>query len=51
MQAEYANMLSSMDLMIASGAEARLNDVVEQITGKKPRKFRDFAEDNKACWM
>ena len=47
---EYANMLSSMDTMIAKGAEERLNDVVEGITGEEPRSFRDFAEANTACW-
>ena len=51
MPAEYSHMLARMDTMIANGAEERLNDVVEEITGEKPRSFRDFAEANKACWM
>lgn len=48
--AGYANMLSSMDTMIANGKEDRLNDVVVELTGKQPRRFRDFAEANKGCW-
>ncbi len=50
MPADYANMLSSMDTMVAKGSEERLNDVVLKLTGKSPRKFRDFAEANKGCW-
>jgi len=50
MPAEYADMLSSMDTMIAKGSEERLNDVVLELTGKPPRKFQDFAEANKSCW-
>lgn len=51
MPAQYANMLASMDAMIAKGSEDRLNDVVLELTGKPPRKFRDFAEASKSCWM
>lgn len=50
MPADYANMLSSMDTMIAKGSEEKLNDVVLELTRKPPRKFEDFAEANKGCW-
>ena len=47
---EYANMLATMDQMIAAGAEDRLNDTVLKMVGKAPRKFSDFAVENKAVW-
>lgn len=47
----YAPMLAYMDTQIAHGSENRLNDVVEQVTGKKPRTFRDFAIENKQAWI
>ncbi|KAI1090364.1 putative ergot alkaloid A [Rostrohypoxylon terebratum] len=48
---EYASTLAAMDTEIKHGAENRLNDVVRTVTGKEPKKFRDFAEENKAVWL
>lgn len=47
---EYAQMMSAMDTAIKFGAENRTNDGVLAITGKAPRKFRDFAESAKEVW-
>lgn len=41
---DYAQMLAGLDTSIKNGAEDRMNDVVERVTGKAPRRFRDFAE-------
>ncbi|KAI2616063.1 putative ergot alkaloid A [Hypoxylon sp. NC1633] len=48
--AEFAKLVASMDTMIKNGAEDRINDVVESVTGRKPRSFREFVEANKAVW-
>ncbi|KAI2469312.1 putative ergot alkaloid A [Annulohypoxylon bovei var. microspora] len=49
-QADYATTLAGMDTDIKNGAESYTNDVVRTVTGKEPRKFRDFVEENKAIW-
>ncbi|KAI0881521.1 putative ergot alkaloid A [Annulohypoxylon maeteangense] len=51
MEPEYARTLAAMDTDIKNGAENRTNDVVRTVTGKEPRKFRDFVEENKAVWL
>ncbi|KAI1209666.1 NAD(P)-binding protein [Annulohypoxylon truncatum] len=48
---EYAATLAAMDTDIKNGAENRTNDVVRTVTGKEPRSFRDFVEENKAAWI
>ncbi|KAI1455901.1 putative ergot alkaloid A [Annulohypoxylon moriforme] len=48
---EYARTLAAMDTDIKNGAENRTNDVVRTVTGKEPKKFRDFVEENKAVWL
>lgn len=40
-----------MDTEIAHSAENRLNDTVEKVTGRPPRKFRDFPIENKQAWL
>ncbi len=42
--AEYATMLTDMDLAIADGAEDRTTDTVQRITGRSPRAFRALME-------
>ncbi|KAF3762251.1 NAD(P)-binding protein [Cryphonectria parasitica EP155] len=48
---EYARIMAGMDEAIKHGSEEKLNDVVQSMTGKKPRTFREFAEANKAVWL
>ncbi|KAI0895506.1 putative ergot alkaloid A [Annulohypoxylon nitens] len=48
---EYSRTLAAMDTEIKHGAENRTNDVVRTVTGKEPKKFRDYAEENKAFWL
>ncbi len=42
---DYANMLAVLDTAIKNGAENRTNDVVEKVTGKKPRGFESFVDE------
>lgn len=48
---EYAKALAGMDAFVKDGQEAKLNDVVLSVTGKKPKTFREFAEENKSVWI
>ncbi|MCY9784103.1 hypothetical protein KIK06_09380 [Nocardiopsis sp. EMB25] len=41
---EYAQMLTDMDLAIARGAEDRVTDTVQRLTGRPPGTFGAFAE-------
>lgn len=50
MPEEYAKMLASMESLVKDGAEARMNDVVLRVTGKKPKSFREFAQENRDAW-
>lgn len=43
MPRDYAEIMGRFDEEIKNGSEDRLNDIVEQVTGKPPRKFMDFA--------
>ncbi|KAI0169829.1 putative ergot alkaloid A [Hypoxylon sp. FL1284] len=47
----YAAVLARMETAIHGGSEEATNDVVRSVTGREPRRFRDFVEDNKAVWM
>lgn len=40
----------SLENLTAAGSEAHINDLVEQVTGKKPRSVDQFIEENKAVW-
>jgi festuclavine dehydrogenase len=42
--AEYARLLAQLDTAIKNGAEERLNTVLLDVTGRKPRKFLDFVD-------
>ncbi|RYP20380.1 hypothetical protein DL765_002838 [Monosporascus sp. GIB2] len=50
MPAQYAAILAAMDTAIKNGSEDRLSDVVLRVTGRPPRRFRDFVEENKDVW-
>ncbi|WP_438008110.1 NAD(P)H-binding protein [Sorangium sp. So ce321] len=41
--APYAALLVQLDLAIRDGAEDRVTDTVQRVTGRAPRAFRDFA--------
>ena len=44
----FADMLSGLDVGIAGGTENQLNDEVAQVTGRPPKSFRAWAEENRA---
>ncbi|KAI4202892.1 MAG: hypothetical protein LQ350_002263 [Teloschistes chrysophthalmus] len=46
----YAKLLAGLDTRIKEGAEEKHNDVVEKVTGRKPKTFREFAEEKKLVW-
>jgi festuclavine dehydrogenase len=46
-----AEYLSILDVGISEGSENRLNDAVEEVTGKPPGNFRDFAVENRQRWL
>ena len=43
----FAGFLAALDTMVANGGEDGLNDVVEQVIGRPPRRFRAYVERNK----
>ncbi|EPE36143.1 NAD(P)-binding Rossmann-fold containing protein [Glarea lozoyensis ATCC 20868] len=49
----FATMLASLDTYVSQGWEANLNDVVEKVTGKKPKTFEAFVEEcaEKGVWV
>ncbi|MCJ1251585.1 hypothetical protein MMC30_008820 [Trapelia coarctata] len=47
----YAKFLTSLEVSALNGAEDRMNDVVEKVTGRPPRSFDGFAQENKAVWQ
>lgn len=47
---DYSKLLTDMDVQISKGAENKLTDNVEKLTGKKPRAFKEFALLNKDSW-
>ena len=46
----FAQALSGMDGAIAHGAEDRLTDAVEAVTGRKPKTFAEFVLENGPRW-
>ncbi|RAL15197.1 festuclavine dehydrogenase easG [Aspergillus homomorphus CBS 101889] len=50
MPPDDATMLAGMETMIKEGAEERLNDVVQQVTGAGPMSFDQFVAREKDCW-
>jgi festuclavine dehydrogenase len=50
---DFAGMLASLDTHVSQGLEARLNDVVEKVTGKKPKTFEVFVDEcvEKGVWV
>jgi festuclavine dehydrogenase len=42
MPGDYARMLAALDTAIKEGKEDRLNDVVEKVTGRPPKKFEVY---------
>lgn len=45
-----AGFLVSLERTAADGMEERMNDVVEQVTGRPPRTFDSFLQEHKTAW-
>jgi uncharacterized protein YbjT (DUF2867 family) len=48
--AALAQLLCQMETKVRQGSEDRTNDVVTQLTGRKPKTLREYVEENKAAW-
>ena len=46
-----AKWLAGLDTVISEGKEEIQNDVVEKVTGRKPKTFRKFAVEKKSVWQ
>lgn len=49
--AEYAGFMTGLEEKIANGAEDRVTNTVEMVTGKKPVSLSEFAEAHREAWM
>nr|AET79194.1 agroclavine dehydrogenase [Claviceps paspali] len=49
--ADIADMIASMDLIVRSGAEDRMNTAVKDFTGVEPRSFAEFASKEREAWL
>lgn len=47
----YAKFYVWLEVRTAKGGEERMNDVVKQLTGRPPKDFDTFAQENKAAWQ
>ncbi len=47
----YAKFLTWLEVGCANGSEERLDDAVEQVTGRPPQKFDSWVEENKLTWQ
>lgn len=45
-----SQMLAMMDVALSNGAEDRITDGVQKLTGRAPISFEDFVRDNAAAW-
>jgi hypothetical protein len=43
---DLAAVLGMLDTVVANGGEARLGGDVEKVTGKAPKTFKKFVEEN-----
>mgnify|MGYP001604094834 CR=1 FL=1 len=46
----FAQALAGMDGAIAHGAEDRVTDTVEAVTGRRPKTFAEFVRENGSRW-
>ncbi|KAL8635593.1 MAG: hypothetical protein Q9228_006930, partial [Teloschistes exilis] len=47
----YAKILAGLDTRIKEGIEEKHNDIVEKVTERKPKTFREFVEEKKLVWL
>jgi festuclavine dehydrogenase len=42
--------MASLEIMTADKREERMNDTVEKVTGRPPKSFDSFVQENKSVW-
>ncbi|KAL9089281.1 MAG: hypothetical protein Q9165_005849 [Trypethelium subeluteriae] len=47
----YAQLMVKLEALSRSGSENRMNDAVQQVTGREPTTFDRFAEESKGSWQ
>lgn len=47
----YAKFLTSLEVSAADGGQEITNDVVEKVTGRRPKNFDTFTQEKKAAWQ
>ncbi|MCJ1441436.1 MAG: hypothetical protein MMC23_001923 [Stictis urceolatum] len=47
---EYAQLLAALDVAIANGATNHMNDVVERVMGRPPKRLKAFVRENVRVW-
>lgn len=47
----YAGFLTKLEVAASTGFETRENDEVEKVTGRPPRCFDLFAQENRSAWV
>ena len=50
LDADYAEFLAKLDVLLASGSEARTTNAVKELSGRAPRSFADFAASHADIW-
>ncbi len=45
-----AQFMAMLETMTAEKREERMNDTVEKVTGRPPKTFDAFVEENKSAW-
>ena len=47
---DVAKFMTSLEVKTANGGEHKMNDTVEQVTGRKPQTFDAWVQENKNVW-
>jgi len=47
----FARFMTNLEVLAKGGEEDRMNDAVEKVTGRPPKSFDTFAQENKAVWQ
>ena len=50
LQPEYAQVLAALDTAVSNGVEERLNNTVLSVTGRSPKLFQEFVNENRNLW-
>ena len=48
---DMAEYMAKLDVRVAAGLGWEPTDAVKKVTGREPRTFRNFVEENKQIWL